>query len=240
MEIVMLSKSKDDLKVSFLLKGINTGFANSLRRYMTDSVPVMAIDDVEFRKNNSVLYDEIVAHRLEGEGCARCTLKLTLKSKSAGYVYAELLKSMDPKVKPVFDKLPIVKLLKGQDIEFEATAKLGLARDHAKWSPGLIWYMQKPIISVKNDSKLLDKFRNRYPPQIFDKSGKIDRNLITEKLADACEGICDDLIKVERAQEEFVFFIESWGQLKPKELLVRGIDAFIDNLKLFEEKVKDI
>jgi len=105
----------------------------------------MAIEDVEVRKNSSSLYDEMIAHRLgliplttdlksynlpseckcEGKGCARCQLVLTLSAKGPGIVYSSSLKSKDPKVKPVFDNFPIVKLLKGQEIELEATATLG-------------------------------------------------------------------------------------------------------------------
>ena len=132
-------------KVMFLLKGANAAYANSLRRAVLESVPAMAIENVEFRKNSSVLYDEMIALRLglvplttdikgynlpskckcNGEGCASCQVKLTLKVEGPATVYSSDLKSKDPKIKPVFPGMPIVKLLKGQALEVEATAMLG-------------------------------------------------------------------------------------------------------------------
>ena len=160
MEIRVLSNNKEERKVSFIIKDETPAFANTLRRIMTDEVPTMAIEEVEFRKNNSIMYDEMVAHRLglvplttdiksynlpekckcDGEGCARCQLKLTLKvPKGSGTVYASELKSKDSAVKPVYPKMPIVKLLKGQSLELEATAVLGKGGMHAKWSPCLAY-----------------------------------------------------------------------------------------------------
>ena len=100
MEIRVLENDKEQNKLSFILKDSNPIFANTLRRLMIDEVPAMAIEDVEFVKNNSILYDEIIAHRLglvplktdlksynlpdkckcEGKGCNRCQLKLVLKA----------------------------------------------------------------------------------------------------------------------------------------------------------------
>src|SRR3990167_7411824 len=100
MEVRVLENNKEQGKLSFILKDSDPIFANTLRRLMIDEVPTMAIEEVEFSKNNSILYDEIVAHRLgliplktdmksynlpekckcKGEGCARCQLKLTLKA----------------------------------------------------------------------------------------------------------------------------------------------------------------
>ncbi len=165
MNIQILEKSEN--KVSFILAGTTFPFANALRRIMVEEVPTMAIEEVEFRSNTSILYDEIVAHRLgllplktdlksyylpekckcKGAGCARCQLKMTLKSKE-GIVHASEIKSKDPKIKPVYPNTPIVKLLKGQKIELEATASLGKGKDHAKFSPGLIFYKYKPDIEV--------------------------------------------------------------------------------------------
>jgi DNA-directed RNA polymerase subunit D len=259
MEIKMLKKDKKSGRVSFMLINSNPSIANAMRRNMADSVPTMAIEDVEFRKNNSVLYDEIIAHRLgllplttdlksytlpakckcKGEGCARCSVKLTLKSKSPGYVYASEIKSKDPKIKPVFPKTPIVKLLKGQELEIEATAKLGIGRDHAKWCPAHVWYTYEPKITINNSSPQFEKFKDKYPPQAFDKSGKLSKDMIIENgVVDACDGVCDSVVKVEYNDRNFIFYIESWGQLKAKEIAVKAAEVFKEQLEEFEEKLK--
>ena len=64
MEIRVLSNEKEEGKLSFIAKDITPAFANTLRRIIADEVPTMAIEDVEFTKNNSILYDEMIAHRL--------------------------------------------------------------------------------------------------------------------------------------------------------------------------------
>ena len=64
MEVSVLDKSKDGLTLKLLIKGTTPAFMNTLRRTMIEEVPTMAIEDVEFRKNNGILYDEMIAHRL--------------------------------------------------------------------------------------------------------------------------------------------------------------------------------
>ena len=107
MEITLLTQDKSKMNASFILKKASPVLANTLRRLILEEVPTMAIEDIEIVKNSSILYDEILAHRLgllplttdlksyfvrdeckcEGKGCARCTLQMTLKSKS-DIVYA--------------------------------------------------------------------------------------------------------------------------------------------------------
>jgi DNA-directed RNA polymerase subunit D len=259
MEVRALEKSKDSLKVSFLIKGITPAFANTIRRAAIEEVPVMAIEDVEFRKNSSILYDEIIAHRLglvplktslksynlsdeckcKGEGCARCQATLTLKTSAAGIITAAQMKSSDKAIAPVYPDLPIAKLNKGQSLEFEAKAVLGKGKMHSKWSPGLVFYYNEAKITVNNDDKLLEQFKDKYPPQIFDKSGKIDRSLInTPELIDACDGV-SKLIEVERKEDSFIFVVESWGQLTPKEIImeaVKQVNAQLDELAQLVKK----
>src|SRR3989344_3950598 len=142
MELTVLQTDKKSGKTKLQLRGANPSFANALRRAIMERVPTMAIEDVEFHKNSSILYDEFVAHRLgllplktdlksynlkekckcNGEGCGRCTLKLTLNAKGPCTVYAKELHSDDPKVVPIHGETPIVKLHKGQEIELIATA----------------------------------------------------------------------------------------------------------------------
>jgi DNA-directed RNA polymerase subunit D len=219
------------------------------------------MEDIEFSKNSSILYDEIIAHRLgliplttdlktynlpedckcEGKGCARCQVTLILSSKGPSLVKASELKSKDPKIKPVYPDTPIVKLLKGQELEFVATAQLGKGKDHAKWVPGNAWYSYKANIKVNNSSKRFEEFKDKFPPQIFDKAGKIDKNLInTPQLIDACDGICDDIISVEYDDSQFVFYIESWGQITPQEIVQSAVDMVDVQLKELAQEIKSI
>ena len=260
MEIKFLEKNED--RVSFILKNSEVAFANSLRRIMTTEVPTMAIETVEYRKNTSLLYDEILAHRLglvvlktdlksyelptkcscKGEGCAKCQLKLTLKAKGPKVVYASDLKSKDPKVVPVHPKTILVKLLKGQEIELEATAILGQGKEHIKWSPCLAFYKHKPIIeigNVKNPEEIVEKTHGK----IFEiKGGKlsvIKENLFKPDLAGVVEAVSGGKVKV-RYDNDLIFYIESWGQLSCKEILSAASDALDKQLDQFSDALKEV
>lgn len=157
MDIKVLSKDQDTLR--FVLSGVKPAFANALRRIMVSEVPVMAIDDVMILENNSVMYDEILAHRLglipittdlesynlpeectcKSElGCSKCRASLSLEIEASDpveVVYTSHLKPENPEIRPVSDKIPIVKLAQGQRVKLEAFARLGKGRTHAKWQP---------------------------------------------------------------------------------------------------------
>lgn len=243
---------------SFLIKDATVYYVNALRRTIINQVPTMAIEDVEFKKNNSILYDEIIAHRLgllvlstdlrsynipsecscKGKGCLKCTLKMTLKVKGPCIVYASDIKSKDPKVKPVYQKTIIAKLLKDQELELVATAVLGEGKEHAKWSPGLAHYIYNPTITINNNSKKFVEFKDKYPPQIFNDSGKIDKKLILDlNLVDACSGVCDDVVKVDYDDKSFIFNIESWGQLNYKEIITKAVSIINKELDGFAKQL---
>jgi DNA-directed RNA polymerase subunit D len=157
-KIEILDKSNDIIK--FSVEGIKPSFANALRRIMISEIPTMAIEWVDFKKNDSALYDELLAHRLGlipltydkkayklPEECkdasvkdAQCFAKLKLNKKGPCVVYSGDLESEDESVKPVFDKIPIVELLEGQEIELIAYARLGYGREHIKWQGAVVGY----------------------------------------------------------------------------------------------------
>lgn len=259
--IKILQEDKSKNFMSFSLEKTTPAFANALRRTIIEEVPTMAIEKIEFTKNNSILYDEMVAHRIgliplttdltgytlpeeckcKGEGCARCNLELTMKAKGPGYVKAEELESKDPKVVPVFKETPIVKLMKGQELEFIATAMLGKGKEHTKWVPGNVWYTYKPIIKINKSSKKLEEFKSQYPAALFDAKGKIDEAALEDpKIRDACEGICDEIIKIDYDETGFVFYIESWGQLSPKEIVIKAFEILDSNLDNFNDALKEM
>lgn len=249
MELKLVEQDKKQNRFVFLLKGSTPAFANLLRKTIVDEVPTMAIEDVEMRKNSSVFYDEFVAHRLgliplktdldayvrpedckcEGEGCSRCELLLSLKAKGPGYVYASDLKSKDPKVVPVFPKMPIVKLIKGQTLEFEATAVLGTGMTHMKWSPALVFYKYLPVIEIKKGVKDPKAIADSCSVDVFEVKGnevKVkESNLLKCHLCGACADIDPDHIKLNESDKDFVFTIESWGQLPVKDIIKSVVDT---------------
>lgn len=162
MEVNVLEKNNNYLKIH--IKGIPLHVLNSIRRIIMSEVPVMAISTVIFIENNSIFYDEYVAHRLGlipltseqalnkykgpeecskaeaagsfSEDCfVRFTLDVTNESDRLVTVYSGDLVSSDPDVKPVNDRIPILVLSPKQSIKLEAYARLGEGREHAKWSP---------------------------------------------------------------------------------------------------------
>ncbi len=256
MEIKLLEKSEDNAK--FLVQGIDFSFANLIRRSIMDEVPVMAIDEVTFHKNSSALYDEIIAHRLgllplstdlksyevkekckcDGKGCARCQLNLVLQAKGPCTVYAENIKSKDPKVKPVQPNMPIIKLLKGQQLQFEATASLGYGRTHVKYSPGLVFYRQVADVKLKGDTDR-DKLNKICPQNILVLAGsklKVSDNLKCDMCL-ACADISKE-IEITPKEDEFIFEVESWGQLDPKAMVLAGLESFKDKLKEMDKQLK--
>ena len=154
---------RGDNEVRFVVSGsdVNVRFVNSLRRAMIAEVPKLAIDEVKIYENNSLLYDEQLALRLGliplkvrniHDYSEEDKVTLTLKAESperAGYtkVYSKELISSDPGVEPAFGNIPIVKLVSKereisgirtvaqQRVSFEAIARLGRGKEHAKWQP---------------------------------------------------------------------------------------------------------
>jgi len=143
------------------LKGVPLPLLNAVRRACFTDVPVMAIDIVEFFENNTVLYDEIIAHRLglipltseealekydPPEKCRNAPLgdpkcyvvfKLEVETGPNEYrvVYSGDMESSDPSVKPLYDNIPIVIMAPNQSLRLQAYARLGYGREHAKWMP---------------------------------------------------------------------------------------------------------
>lgn len=262
MEIRLLAKEKKTGRMSFIVKNTNPSFMNAIRRCIINDVPTMAIEEVEIRKNNSILYDEMIAHRLgliplktdlksytvaqnctcEGAGCAKCTVKLTLKAKGPGVITAKELQSMDPKIIPVYPDMPITKLLKGQQLELEATAVLGRGKDHMKWSPGMAYYKYKPVVEILKNPERAEEIAKRCPVDVFDcKGGKLTVNKDNHLnciLCGECAELGDGSIKLNESDEEFIFFVEPFGQLSHKQMIEEAVDILNNQLDEFLGKIK--
>jgi DNA-directed RNA polymerase subunit D len=148
-----------DEKIVIKFNNVPRQYVNAIRRISISEVPTLAIDDVVILENSSVMHDEAIAHRLglvplltnldrfvmphecdckSTLGCSKCRVLLVLDSEAnekTKVVTSEELVSEDERIKPVSKDIPIITLAPGQKLKFEAYARLGIGRDHAKWQP---------------------------------------------------------------------------------------------------------
>ena len=148
-----------DEKIVIKFTNVPRQYVNAIRRTSISEVPTLAIDDVVILENSSVMHDEAIAHRLglvplqtkldrfvmphdcdckSTLGCSKCRVLLVLDSEAnekTKVVTSGELVSEDELIKPVSKDIPIIALAPGQKLKFEAYARLGIGRDHAKWQP---------------------------------------------------------------------------------------------------------
>lgn len=218
--------------------------ANAIRRSVGE-IPIPAIDSVEIHKNDSALYDEVLAHRIglvpvktsrklnetdkcvcKGKGCPKCQLQLVLKAKGPGIIYSGDIKG---DVEIIYDKMPLVILDKEQEIEIICFVQLGKGKSHAKFSPGLVYYRN---VSEAHDN--LKEIEEKLKENIIEKGKNsikldCDEDYINAKLGKE--------VKVSSVEDEIVFLIESWGQMDTKEIFSMAVEELNNNL---EEVVKQI
>lgn len=259
MNIEVVKKKNEFLTLR--VTGVGIGYLNTLRRLMMTEVPVLAVENVELRKNSSALYDEIIAHRLgmlsiktdsksynlpseckcKGAGCAQCQVKLTLKAVGPKMVYAEELQSQDPKATPVFGKTPIVKLLEGQELELEATAVMGQGIEHSKWDAGLVYYKEVPHVTIKNQPENAKALAEKYPELLTFKSNKLAINESALSEYDLIEAIASEshgAITIDY-KEDYFLYIESWQHLSPQDILATAFERFDQQLDELKKLVKE-
>ncbi|MFC1648460.1 DNA-directed RNA polymerase subunit D [Nanoarchaeota archaeon] len=262
MKVKVIEKKKE--KMILHISGTEHAYMNTLRRYLMNEVPVMSIEDVDFRKNSSILYDEMIAHRLglvplttdlksynlqekckcKGAGCAQCQLKLTLKGsaeKEPKMICSKDIKSKDAKVKPVSPDIPIVKLLPGQEVQCEMIAVLGKGKEHMKFSGCLAWYKHYPHIKIVKQPANAKELAEKYPFVLEMKQAKLavnEKALIQRDLIDSdIQEASGGAITYEE-KDDFIFYIESWGHLDAKELLEKAVTIHNDDLKEFKKLLK--
>lgn len=269
MEIKILEY--DGRSIRFLVKDIPLTLLNAIRRLAISDVPSMAIDYVYFIENSSPLYDEIVAHRLglipltsdralekygspeeckDNEELENCYARLYLEAEASEgikVVYSGDLVSDDEDIQPVYKGIPIVVLGPGQKISFEARARLGRGREHAKWSPvsaATHKYVPKIVInSEKCLGESCSKCVKVCPKNIlkFQEGKLIVEEELSCTLCRQCEKVCPaDAITVSWKPNSYVMYIESTGVLKPERIVLeasRILEEKADSLLSELEKI---
>ena len=266
-KIEVLEKNETNLRI--MVKDADVTLMNALRRIALAEVPSMAIDEVVMIENSSILQDEIVSHRLgltplktdldtynlpedcecKSEfGCPQCRVTLTLDveaKEGTRTVYSGELISENPDIMPVSDKIPLLKLAKGQKLKLEAYARLGKGKNHAKWQPTAVCaYKYYPKIEVPmKKCEDCQKCADICPKKVYSvKDEKIEvRDLLACNLCMDCVEACPTEpkpIKVEWEKNMFIMNIESTGVLPPERILQEATKILDKQLKEFEDQLK--
>jgi DNA-directed RNA polymerase alpha subunit len=212
--------NKEKEHLSFLTD-MPISLANAIRRSVLE-IPVMAIDEVEIIKNDSALYDEIIAHRIglipiKTQKTSK-PAKYKIKEKGPKIVYSSDIK---PSVETEYN-LPIVILDDEQEFEVIAESKIGKGIEHIKYSPGLVYYRHEMDEDVLDFVHVDDKGKVSYEED--------DLERMSPEL--------QDKVKKQKEVKEILFNIESWGQMEPKEIFFRAIDSLNQNLDELSKAIK--
>jgi DNA-directed RNA polymerase subunit D len=238
MEII----NKKDEKLIFKVK-IDESLANAIRRYVGE-IPILAVDEVEISKNDSPLYDETISHRIglipikTSKGVNEKTeAKLKLSVKKEGKVYSEELTG---DVDVVYDKIPITILAKDQELELIANVRAGKGGEHARFSPGLMFYRE--IAEVTMNKEFKGEIQKVCQDNEIKEKG--DKIIVTDdkekEICDICEGICERAKKKSETSygDELIITIESFGQIDTKEIFKKSIGVLKKDLAEVSKKIK--
>lgn len=216
---------------------LNYTILNAIRRSV-EEIPTLAIDEVEIFKNDSALYDEVLAHRIglvpiknEGKITEKTTGTLSLKKVGPGIV-----KSGDFKgdLKIVYDAIPLTLLEKDQEIELVATANVGTGLNHTKYVPGLIYY--RHLLEVKSGNVKIDSI-------VQENIGAIKPEKKSNKwICDLNDAQVDEIKKLDKDSiadsKEFLLVVESFGMYDAEKIFTKAIETLKNNLESFEKALK--
>jgi DNA-directed RNA polymerase subunit D len=231
METIQNTKEKLILRMD-----ANESLANSIRR-STREVPTIAIEEVEIYKNDSALYDEVLAHRLglvplktEKSMNDKTAIEFKLSVKGPCTVYSGDLRGAADVVYP---NIPLTILKENHKLELVATAKLGNGTKHAKHLPCACYY--RHILEIKS-SPQIDKI-------VENSSGLIKPEKKGNKWVADLTGA--DIIEIENKDSnaisdsnEIIFVIESYGNMPAKDIFKSAVKILEDNLDEFGKRIK--
>jgi len=237
--------------VKYLVKGTNYTFMNSIRRMVMSHVPCLAVETVQFYENDSVVFDEMLAHRMgllpiktdpktykKGD-----KVKLVLEKMGPCWVTSKDIKCTDPKIEILDKKIIITKLGKEQKIKVEMNAIMGTGTTHAKFQPAIVSYSEVPSINNEktyaNTKEILDDMPKGF---IEAKAGKL---FLIDPYNTSMQQHHYDLlekhgIKMDYSNTDFILNVETTGQLTAKEVVeaaLKELDAKVDE---FEKEFKKL
>ena len=198
---------------------------------------------------------------VEDRGCPLCTMLFTCKSfgsEEGRMVTAgdmNFLGEEHLSIPEKYHTIPITKLFRGQMIEFYATAVMGRARDHAKWSPvcGIAFTPRYiGVINIVSRAKILWDLGLTITAKDFD-SNKVGARLedidkvaqLIDDLHHVGEGTEEcrefkDAVALEEVPREFILSFETDGSMTARVAFEKAIEELSGRFGNIEEDFKAV
>ena len=175
-------------------------------------------------------------------GCLECQMIYTcvvFGTEEGRWVIAGDMKYLGEEALEIpdeFKSIPITKLMKGQMIEFYATAIMGRGRDHTKWSPvcGVTFHPRRiGVLNNKTKAKILWDMDLEISAKDFNKDGKLEDVDKVATLSDELNHVGEgteasrtfkDAISLEEVSGEFILSFETDGSMSPKIAFMRAVE----------------
>lgn len=243
----------------FEIDGTSPAFANCIRRTIITKTDIIAVDRIDININTSAIYNEILAHRIgmiplkfkdtlkrtekctcKEKGCVNCEVKLILKKSGPCTVYSKDFKSTDKNIKPTNNNIIIAKLLEGQAIELEATAKTGTWPEHAKWQSSNVGYRYYPKLKANKDCDKCNICAKECPKNIIDttKEIKLTDNYACDLCAKCVEVCPKDALTLTKDNTKIIFEINSVSGMEPKDIVKDAIKTLKSDLNSLSRATK--
>jgi len=202
-------------------------------------IPIPTVHDKFYFQDECPNCKDVVE---EERGCVECQMIYTcvvFGSEEGRWVTAGDMKYLGEgslEIPDEYKSIPITKLLKGQMIEFYATAIMGRGREHTKWSPvcGVSFHPRRiGVLNNKKKSKILWDMDLEINAKDFDKDGKlkdIDKvAVLTHELNHVGEGTeasreFGDAVTLEEVSGEFILEFETDGSMEPRVAIMKAIE----------------
>ncbi|MDO8428425.1 MAG: DNA-directed RNA polymerase subunit D [Candidatus Diapherotrites archaeon] len=246
MEIKKISEENGILKL--LIKDLDLGYMNAIRRTVMEEIPVLAMETIRIYENNSIIFDEFLAHRLGmlpiisdvKEYKKGDIAKFMVDKKGPCTVYSQDIIPVDPKTEIATKNIPLTKLKEGQSVKMEMDALAGTGKMHTKFQPGIVAYTQLP--KIKQMKGKPEKVVQAHSTGLLEvKYNKVmAKNAYDWTPSDYEEIMKDSNLEIEFEENSFVVNVETSGAMENIEILNAAIDVLNEKVEEFRKEIAKI
>lgn len=235
MQVKFLKKEGFDYR--FLVQSSRNDILSAIRRTIMLHVPVFAVSEVSVYKNESVMADEMLAHRIGlvpiySDDVDDAEHHLYLKKNSGTVCSGDISGSLDVPLKHI----PLVTLNEGKTLELELLVKKGTGEEHTKYCPASIFFYN--VATIKQNSNV-ESTEGFCPINILEK--KANKIVLKDPYAcdvcKYCESKSNKALQLEFNTDEFIFKICPYGNLDLDVMVKTSCDFLQKELDELKEQL---